>query len=39
LAFSDSSLLSCHFWPFTEVLREIWLAVTRIVAIVVLNDG
>ncbi|HEY0725048.1 MAG TPA: hypothetical protein VGD41_13845 [Pyrinomonadaceae bacterium] len=22
LAFFDSSLLSCHFWPFTEVLRK-----------------
>jgi hypothetical protein len=23
LAFLESSLLSCHFWPFTGVLREI----------------
>ena len=29
LAFFDSSLLRSHFWPFTEVLRKIWLGVTR----------
>jgi hypothetical protein len=29
LAFFDSSLLSCQFWPFTEVLRKIWPSVTR----------
>src|SRR5215472_2101462 len=29
LAFLDSSLLSCHFWPFTDVLRRICLFVTR----------
>jgi len=29
LAFFDSSLLSCHFRPFTEVLGRIWRFVTR----------
>ena len=29
VAFLDSSLLSCHFWPFTEVLGRIWRFVTR----------
>src|SRR6266480_379765 len=29
LAFFDSSLLSCHLWPFTEVLGRIWRFVTR----------
>jgi hypothetical protein len=29
LAFGDLSLLSCHFWPFSEVLGGIWRFVTR----------
>jgi hypothetical protein len=29
MAFFDSSLLSCQFWPFTDVLRRIWRFVTR----------
>jgi hypothetical protein len=29
LAFFDFSLLSCHFWPFTEVLRKIFGSLTR----------
>ncbi len=29
LAFFDSPLLRNHFWPFTQVLRKIWLCVTR----------
>jgi hypothetical protein len=29
LAFVGSWLLSCHFWPFTEVLGRIWRFVTR----------
>jgi hypothetical protein len=29
LAFFDSSLLSCHFWPFNEVVRKIPPEVTR----------
>jgi len=29
LAFFESSLLSCHFWPFTEVLRKIFGSLTR----------
>src|SRR5207248_1711927 len=29
LAFFDSSSLSCHFRPFTEVLGRIWRFVTR----------
>jgi hypothetical protein len=29
LAFFGFSLLSCHFWPFTQVLRKIWPGVTR----------
>ena len=29
LAFFDFSLLSCHFWPFTEVLRKILGSLTR----------
>jgi hypothetical protein len=29
LAFVDSLLLSCHFWPFTEVLRKIFGSLTR----------
>ena len=29
LAFFGFSLLSCHFWPFTEVLRKIFRSLTR----------
>ena len=29
LAFFDSSLLNCHFWPFTGVLRKIFGSLTR----------
>jgi hypothetical protein len=29
LAFFDPSSLSCHFWPFTEVLGRIWQFVMR----------
>jgi len=29
LVFVDSLSLGSHFWPFTDVLREIWPAVTR----------
>ena len=33
LAFLDFSLLRTHFWPFTEVLREIRREVTRNLAV------
>jgi len=29
LAFFDSSLLNCHFWPFAGVLRKIFGSLTR----------
>jgi len=29
VAFFDFSLLSCHFWPFTGVLRKIFGSLTR----------
>jgi hypothetical protein len=29
LAFPESSLLSCHFWPFTGVLRKTFEGLTR----------
>ena len=37
LAFFDFSLLSCHFWPFTEVLRKIFGSLTREVGFATLN--
>jgi hypothetical protein len=29
MAFFDSSSLSCHFWPFTGVLRKFFGSLTR----------
>jgi hypothetical protein len=29
MAFFDASLLSCHFWPFTGVLRKTFGSLTR----------
>jgi hypothetical protein len=37
LAFFDSSSLSCHFRPFTEVLRKIFGSLTREVRFAALN--
>jgi len=37
LAFGDLSSLSCHFRPFTEVLREIFESLTREVGFATLN--
>jgi hypothetical protein len=37
LAFFDSSLLSCHFRLFTEVLRKILRSLTREVGFAALN--
>jgi hypothetical protein len=33
----DSSLLSCHFWPFTGVLRKIFGSLTQEVGFAALN--
>jgi hypothetical protein len=37
LAFGDLSSLSCHFWPFTEVLRKILRSLTRKVGFATLH--
>jgi hypothetical protein len=37
LAFGDLSSLSCHFWPFTDVLRKFFGSLTREVGFATLN--